>query len=184
MFDTILAALDRSPANRKVFDKALSLAKANQASLILLHVLSGEEPDSPIMSHYPAVGDHHHYLHLDPTVGQMANEMYRRQWNAFKAQGVELLRSFANEAITAGVPTEFSQLIGHPSLTICDFAQTCHAKVILIGSRGYSGWKELFLGSVSNYVVHHTPCSILLVRTAIEPQGDSALENVESTALA
>ncbi len=53
MFDKILAAIDRSTVNQKVFEEALSLAKANNASLILLHVLSGEESGSPIMSLYP-----------------------------------------------------------------------------------------------------------------------------------
>ena len=62
MFNKILVAIDRSPANQEVFNEALSLAKATKANLILLHVLSGEEEDSPIMSLYPTVGDH--YLHL------------------------------------------------------------------------------------------------------------------------
>ena len=163
MFNKILVAIDRSPANQEVFNEALSLAKATKANLILLHVLSGEEKDSPIMSLYPTVGDH--YLHLDPQIGRMANELYHKQWKAFEAEGLDLLRSFAQQASAAGVQTEFSQITGHPSSTICDFAQSCHADTILIGRRGHSGLKEMFLGSVSNYVIHHAPCSVLLVQT-------------------
>ncbi len=55
MFDKILVAIDRSPANKKVFREALSLAKANQARLILLHYLTGEEEGSPILSLYPSL---------------------------------------------------------------------------------------------------------------------------------
>jgi len=180
MFDKILVAIDRSPTNQAVFQEALSLAKASQAQLILLHVLSGEEEGSPIMSLYPAV-ETHHYMHLDPKIGRMAQEMYHRQWKVFEADGLEILRSFAKKAIAVGVTTEFSQITGHPSSTICDLAKLCHADAIVIGRRGYSGLKEMFLGSVSNYVVHHAPCSVLLVQTPIEQKPELLSENLEST---
>ena len=179
MFDKILVAIDRSPTNKAVFQEALSLAKATQAQLILLHVLSGEEEGSPIMSVYPTVGDRH-YMHLDPKVGRMAQEMYHRQWKVFEADGLAILRSFAKKAAAVGVTTEFSQITGHPSSTICDLAKLCHADAIVIGRRGYSGLKEIFLGSVSNYVVHHAPCSVLLVQTPIEQGQESLSENLES----
>ncbi|MGF1541774.1 MAG: universal stress protein [Pleurocapsa sp.] len=181
MFKTILVAIDRSPANQIVFKEAVLLAQTTQANLILLHVLSGEEEDSPILSLYPTVGDHSHYLHLNPAIGQMANELYHRQWEAFKEQSIEILRSLTQKAIALGVKTEFSQITGHPSLTICDFADSCHADVIVIGRRGHTGWKEIFLGSVSNYVVHHAPCSVLLVQTSSELEEDSSSLNLEST---
>ena len=179
MFNKILVAIDRSPANEDVFNEALAIANATKAHLILLHVLSGEEEGSPIMSLYPTVGDH--YMHLDPQIGRSANELYHKQWKAFEAEGLKILRYFAKEAIAAGVQTEFSQITGHPSSTICDFAQSCHADVIFMGRRGYSGWKEMFLGSVSNYVVHHAPCSVLLVRTSSQPKRHSSSATLEST---
>jgi nucleotide-binding universal stress UspA family protein len=82
--------------------------------------------------------------------------------------------SSTSSAIAAGVSTEFSQITGHPSLIICEFAQSCHADVIAIGRRGRSGLKEMFLGGVSDYVVHHAPCLVLLVQTPI-------LEDLTST---
>ncbi|CCQ49032.1 hypothetical protein CWATWH8502_2292 [Crocosphaera watsonii WH 8502] len=36
--------------------------------------------------------------------------------------------------------------------------------VIVMGHRGISGLQEFFLGSVSNYVLHHAPCSVLIVQ--------------------
>jgi len=30
-------------------------------------------------------------------------------------------------------------------------------------SHGRTGLRELFLGSVSNYVLHHAPCSVMVV---------------------
>ncbi len=43
MFKKILVALDSSNMSQIVFERALHLAKTNQASLMLLHVLSGED---------------------------------------------------------------------------------------------------------------------------------------------
>jgi nucleotide-binding universal stress UspA family protein len=96
-----------------------------------------------------------------------------REGSDFKQQGIRLLRSYSNKAIAAGVGTEFTQITGRPSSTICEFAQSCHADVIVIGRRGHSGLQEMLLGSVSNYVVHHALCSILLVQTPILEQSTS-----------
>lgn len=186
MFNKILVAIDRSTANKKVFDEALSLAKATGANLILLHVLSGEEEGSPIMSHYstvyPTIGDH--YMHLSPRISHMANELYKEQWQDFKTEGLNILDSFAREATAAGVENELSQITGHPSSIICKFAQLCHADAIVIGRRGYSGLKEIFLGSVSNYVVHHAPCSVLLVQTSSQQGQQSSSDSLESKTFA
>ena len=93
---------------------------------------------------------------------------------------MELLRSFSKKAmsstssaIAAGLQTEFSQITGQPSSTICEFARSCQADAIVIGRRGRSGLQEMFLGSVSNYVVHHAPCSIMLVQTPILEESTS-----------
>ena len=179
MFEKILVAIDRSPANKKVFEEALFLAKATQAKLILLHVLSGEEPGSPVMSLYPEVNDTFHYVHLNPQITHIANEMYHKQWKAFETEGLNILRYFAKDAIDAGINTEFSQITGHLSSTICEFAQSCDADAIVIGRRGHSALREMFLGSVSNYVVHHAPCSVLLVQTSIDQEGNSSSQNLE-----
>lgn len=166
MFNKILVALDRSAASQQVFEQGLTLAKAASAKLILLHVLSVEESGSPMMSPY-FVRHRNRVVHLNPQVMQQATEIYEQEWEQFKQKGLELLRSYSKKALAAGVQTELSQITGHPSSTICEFSHSCHADVIVIGRRGHSGLRELFLGSVSNYVVHHAPCSVLLVQTPI-----------------
>ncbi len=204
MSKKILVAIDRSTVSKQVFEEALSLAKAVGGNLILLHVLCAEESGTPQMSPYFV---HHkdRCIHVDPRIMRRANEEFDREWSEFKQQGIKMMRSYMKKAMSssgrgisclrssisahsssanaAGVQTEFSQITGHPSTTICDFAQSCHADIVVIGRRGHSGLKELFLGSVSNYVVHHSPCSVLIVQTPV-PEVSASSESVETTVCA
>jgi nucleotide-binding universal stress UspA family protein len=46
---------------------------------------------------------------------------------------------------------------------ICREAAKLHADAIVVGSHGRTGLKRLFLGSVSERVVRHAPCPVLVV---------------------
>lgn len=157
MFRKILAAIDHSDMCAQVFEEAVALAKATNASLMLLHVLSPLEDGYPTPV-YPGPDS------LYPTLHDAALKNYTRQWESFERKGMELLRSRTEVATEAGVATEFTQNIGDPGRTICKLAHTWNADLILLGRRGRSGLSEMLLGSVSNYVLHHAPCSVLTVQ--------------------
>jgi nucleotide-binding universal stress UspA family protein len=55
-------------------------------------------------------------------------------------------------------------LFGSPDSRIVETAEAFRAHLIILGSHGYNAWERLLLGSVSNSVVHHAPCSVLVVR--------------------
>ena len=57
-------------------------------------------------------------------------------------------------------------LDGSPSRVIVETAENWEADLIIIGSHGYGFWSRALLGSVSDSVVHHAPCSVLVVRSA------------------
>jgi nucleotide-binding universal stress UspA family protein len=59
-------------------------------------------------------------------------------------------------------------LFGSPDSRIVETAEEWNADLIVVGSHGYSRWERLLLGSVSDSVVHHAPCSVLVIRTAAE----------------
>ena len=162
MFNKILVALDISAINKDVFAEALSIAKTNRASLMLVHVLSAEEDTSPLpippnmTDFYPGAGN------------EMTLEMWRQQWEVFEREGINLLQSLAEEAKNASLEVEYKQISGSPSRNICKLARECQADLIVIGRRGRSGFSEMILGSVSNYVLHHAPCSVLIVQSPVK----------------
>ncbi|WKT79177.1 universal stress protein [Lysinibacillus fusiformis] len=54
-------------------------------------------------------------------------------------------------------------LKGDPSHQILEYAKEHEQELIIIGSRGLSGMKELMLGSVSHKVAQLSKCSVLIV---------------------
>ncbi len=54
--------------------------------------------------------------------------------------------------------------IGHPVDRILAVAHDVGADLIVLGSRGLTEWKSLLLGSVSDGVLHHAHCPVLIVR--------------------
>ncbi len=159
MYQKILIALDMSDMAKTVFNHGLSLAKQGaNTELLLLHVLSGEEENSPLpippdlKEMYPAAGN------------DLTLETWQEQWEAFEKSGIEMLESYQKNAIESGMKTEFQQIYGNPGSKICRVADEWQADVIIIGHRGLSGLQEFLLGSVSNYVLHHAHCSVLMVQ--------------------
>lgn len=156
MFHKILVAIDNTDIGDCVFDEALYLAKATNACLMLLHVLSPYEAGYPVM---PAISSVVYY----PRMQDEVIKAYLEEWETYKEQGLERLRSLAAQATALGVSTEFTQTPGTPGHAICDLANSWGADLIIMGRRGRLGLSEAILGSVSNYVTHHACCSVLTV---------------------
>lgn len=156
MFNKILVALDNSAHRQAVFESALALAQATQAKLMLAHVLSAYEegsPGIPIRS----------YQAYYPVLEDSTWRLYQKRWEEFEAQGLAQLRRELDMANSIGVTAEFSQGSGEPAPTICSVADSWGADLIIVGSHGRKGLSELLLGSVSNYVMHHANCSVMVV---------------------
>ena len=158
MINKILIAVDRSQNNKLVFDTAVSLAKTTGADLMLLHILSRKESEHPIAPTYT------YY----PIIEEVNYETYQKEYAKYQQHGLEFLKNLTEEATAAGVSTEYTQLAGNPGRMICELANNWSADLIIVGSRGLKGLKEMFLGSVSNYVTHHAPCSVLIVRNSVD----------------
>jgi nucleotide-binding universal stress UspA family protein len=157
MFHKILAAIDRSEMSHDVFKTALDIAKADNAVLVLLHVLSFEERDSPSMlmptgMEYFQAADRH------------TLEIYQQRWQTYEQKSLEILKSLAERATAEGVKAEFHQVADSPGRRICEFAESEGIDLIVMGRRGISGVNEFLVGSVSNYVLHRSHCAVLIYK--------------------
>jgi nucleotide-binding universal stress UspA family protein len=54
--------------------------------------------------------------------------------------------------------------VGEPGRWIRDMANNWGADLVVLGRRGLKGLAEVFLGSVSSYVIHRVNCSVLIVQ--------------------
>jgi nucleotide-binding universal stress UspA family protein len=63
------------------------------------------------------------------------------------------------------LPVESEMLFDSPREAIVAEAERWQAELIVVGSHGYRGYKRLFLGSVSQTVASHAPCSVLIVKS-------------------
>ncbi len=161
MLSKILVAVDRSAASQRAFSSAVELAKALKANLTLVHALDVFDPASP---EHPLIPVDSYSIKLDKII----QENYMRQWAEFVDQSEAFLKQKQAEAKEQGVVTYYLQPYGRPGPAICSVAATIQADLIVVGSRGRTGLRELMLGSVSNYIMHHAPCSV----TVIHPDSD------------
>ncbi|HIK16273.1 MAG TPA: universal stress protein [Leptolyngbyaceae cyanobacterium M33_DOE_097] len=165
MFNKILVAIDTSSMSRWVFNFAVSIAKQFNAHLALLYVETLEHSDV-LATLIPYTFEE--YPHpLDNPLRCYVGHFDPERLDGIHNPELNLLRSYTHEAITHGVMAEFFQCLGDPGMNICDFAKLWQADLIIIGHRGRSGLAEAMLGSVSNYVAHHSPCSVHIVRPSL-----------------
>jgi nucleotide-binding universal stress UspA family protein len=75
-----------------------------------------------------------------------------------------LLARAVREADAKGVESETEAHNGDAAETIIRIADEQQADLIVVGHRGRTGIPRFPLGSVSQKVSHHAPCSVLIVR--------------------
>jgi nucleotide-binding universal stress UspA family protein len=156
-FNKILVAINHSPLSPHAFTAALELAQSNQAALRLIHCIATEmiaEPTVP-MSYDPG---------LQPTqaMGDYQTQQLLIEQQIEAAQ--TLLAHYRQEALNQAVIIEADYHVGDAGHLLCQVAKDWQADLIVVGRRGRSGLAEALLGSVSNYVVHHAPCSVLVIQ--------------------
>lgn len=63
-----------------------------------------------------------------------------------------------------GVAIRGKVVFGTPESRIIELAEEVKADLIVAGSHGYRRWERVLLGSVSNSLVQHAACSVMIVR--------------------
>jgi nucleotide-binding universal stress UspA family protein len=173
-FQTILAAVDDSDVSENAFVAAKTLAKALSAKLIVVHVLDPHSKRSPqpIYGYFGSEG-----FPIDEDV----IKKYEREWANFVNYHEQILKQKVDEAIADGIEASFLQPSGSPGAALCEVAKVNSASLMVVGTHQRRGMAEIMLGSTSNYITHHAPCSVMVVYT--EGTGESpTLETNNTTA--
>jgi nucleotide-binding universal stress UspA family protein len=174
MFDRILVALDESEQSRGVVDAAIQLAQAMNAELRCCHVITAMELD---FSTYLLALTNASSV-LDASADKSVLQSYAKDRQDFEARQLTRLRSMTQDAVTAGMQVDHCLAHGDPGKQLCQMADQWKADTIVIGRRGCLGLKEVWLGSVSNYVLHHAACTVLVIQgeEATKPKPDTAMD--------
>ncbi|MDL5143504.1 universal stress protein [Bacillus atrophaeus] len=148
MFNKMLVAIDGSEMSAKALDAAVHLAKEQQAELSILHV--GREAVVATSSLTGIVYVPEHFI------DEIRQEV--------KKEGLHILENAKAKAAESGVKAEIIYAQGEPAHEILKNAKEKGVSLIIVGSRGISGLKEMMLGSVSHKVSQLSPCPVLIVR--------------------
>lgn len=140
----ILHPTDFSSASSAAFARAVAMAKAERAQLLLVHVLA---PPLPIAGE-----------------GYVSTKVYEDLEASARAYGRKRLTALETRARKAGVKAVTVLLDGVAHDQIARAARSKKADLIVIGTHGRTGLAKFFLGSVAARVLAAAPCPVLTVR--------------------
>ena len=87
----------------------------------------------------------------------------------YRTSGEESLRRTASSDTFSGLDVDTQLLFGNnPAREILRPAKAREADAIVMGSRGHGGFGSMFLGSVSQRVVHDTTVPVIIVSPHLE----------------
>jgi nucleotide-binding universal stress UspA family protein len=134
-FKKILVPLDGSKNSLKALEIAIHLTVENEASLVVIHVI--------------------HTLSQKASVKQKSGE--EEVPPSFILQTKKL-------AMKNKIPFSSRVLTGDPGHAIVEYSNTHGIDLIVIGARGVNTFKNIFLGSVSSYVLHKSKIPVMLIK--------------------
>ena len=152
-FHRILAAIRSTEEPSFVYTKALELAKDQQAKLMLYHCMeSDRSKDHPERS---------------LTTTQMDIDTIQDRLKS-KRGGATLelawIEGLAQDAKKQGIDTQWLVEEGGPGRRIVELAVHWKADLIVIGRTRRFSLTDCLFGTVSDHVIHHASCSLLLIQ--------------------
>ena len=143
--ETILLATDGSAASEPASEQAIDLAIQLEARLLVVSVVASARQPSEAATAAGASSP-------EPREADSRDSM------AARAQGI------VQRARAAGANATYLVWEGEAGEAIVAAADSEDADLIVVGSHGRSGVSRFFIGSVSDFVVRHAHCPVMVVR--------------------
>ena len=144
----ILIATDGSEFGRTAAEKACELAAGRQD--IAFTIVSAYETPASVAAE-PYVGTPEMYQQLIDGLRLLAERAVDEVKSIIEQR-------FPNASVTTVIE------MGRAAEVILDAADRVKADLVVVGSHGHGFWGRSLLGSVSNAVIHHARCPVLVVR--------------------
>ena len=160
MFTKILVCVDGSTCSLAALRTAASIAQHHGAEIVALNVFH------PLFAGPAEIGT------WTIAMEQDVIERLAREQKEVIEQSIDPIFADLN------TPHRVIHEIGHPVEVILRIAAREKVDLIVVGSRGLRGIKELLLGSVSSGVLHHASCPVLIVRGDYDPGNAGTFQNI------
>jgi nucleotide-binding universal stress UspA family protein len=150
---TVVVAVDRCKGSDEAFAIMLKVVKAQTDKVVLVHARPKKVPPPDPVTGTNAQKEF--YIYHQKPVQDMEDDFTE-----------EIFVKYKKLAKEAGVDVSLEELQGDARHCIVNYCAEAKADLLIIGNRGRHGVVKLLLGSVSEYVVHHATCSVLVARAS------------------
>jgi nucleotide-binding universal stress UspA family protein len=140
----LLLATDLSEASSSATDEAFELASRLGATLLVVSV-------------------------IDPGSLLLPGGRFRARVDQVRTRREQQAQALVERGRDMGLDVSFLIWSGDPGDMIVEAAEAERVDMVLVGSHGRGAVGRFFIGSVSEHVVRHAPCPVLVVRPR-EPQ--------------
>ena len=142
MLSKILVPVDGSENSFRALEQAIFLSiKIQEAQITVLYIIE----DLPSL-----------YIYSPKIIEKLRAD--------YKSEYTKILERCKEIAKKNKININTVLLEGDPASKITGYSEMEKFDLIIIGSRGMGKFKEVIIGSVSNKVLHHAKCSVMLVR--------------------
>ena len=142
MLSKILVPIDGSANSFRALEQAIFLAtKIQEAQITVLYIIE----DLPSL-----------YIYSPKTIEKLHAD--------YKSESAKILERCKELASKSGINIHTVLVEGDPASKIIAYSEMEGFDIIMMGSRGMGKFKEMIVGSISNKVIHHAKCSVMLVR--------------------
>ncbi len=149
-FEKVLVCVDGSESSMKAADYAVMLAKQNGAQVIALNIVVSQ------------LG----YAYSAGAFGLVTPNTINDMLKKSKQEAQKWFDDIGKNAVAKDVKFK-TEVVASPTSVvpaIVDYAEKHKIDLIVVGTRGRSGFTKLLLGSVASGVVTYASCPVMVVR--------------------